>query len=39
VQFFQWADDFALARNYAKSFAKHEWILSIDADEILNSEN
>jgi glycosyltransferase involved in cell wall biosynthesis len=32
---FEWCDDFAAARNYAKSFATHDWVLSIDADEVL----
>src|ERR1051326_2806146 len=36
VKFFQWCDNFAKARNYAKSFATSDWILSIDADEILH---
>ena len=30
---FTWCDDFAAARNHAKSKATKEWILSIDADE------
>ncbi len=32
---FEWCDDFAKARNYAKQFATGDWILSIDADEKL----
>lgn len=36
VVFREWDDSFAKARNYAKSFAKSDWILSIDADEILH---
>ena len=39
VQFFEWCDDFSKARNYAKSFATHNWILSIDCDEIVVTEN
>ena len=35
VVHFDWCDDFSAARNFAKSVAKHEWILSIDADEFL----
>ena len=31
---FTWCDDFAKARNHAKSKATMDWILSIDADEI-----
>lgn len=30
---FQWIDDFSAARNFAKSHASYEWILSLDADE------
>lgn len=33
---FVWCDDFAKARNYAKSKATGDWILSIDADEFLH---
>jgi glycosyltransferase involved in cell wall biosynthesis len=36
VKFKQWNDNFAEARNYAKSFATGDWILSIDADEYLH---
>jgi glycosyltransferase involved in cell wall biosynthesis len=32
---FVWCDDFAKARNHAKSKATNEWILSIDADEFV----
>lgn len=35
VVFFDWCDDFSAARNFAKSHASNEWILSIDADEFL----
>ncbi len=35
VYYFQWCDDFAQARNYALSKAKGEWILVLDADEVL----
>lgn len=31
-----WNDDFAGARNHAKSKASYDWILSIDADEVLD---
>lgn len=34
---FKWCDDFAAARNHAKSKATGEWVLSIDADEVLLS--
>ncbi len=30
---FQWADNFSLAKNFAKSKATKKWILSLDADE------
>ena len=32
---FEWRDDFAAARNFAASMATREWILFIDADEII----
>ncbi|GAB4185991.1 MAG: hypothetical protein Kow00108_23400 [Calditrichia bacterium] len=32
---FEWIDDFAAARNFAKSKANYNWILSLDADERL----
>lgn len=34
---FDWCDDFATARNFAKSHAVHDWVLVIDADEMLVS--
>ena len=34
---FEWCDDFSKARNFAKSKSTNKWILSIDADEILES--
>jgi glycosyltransferase involved in cell wall biosynthesis len=34
---FEWCDDFAAARNFALSHAKGEWILVLDADEILDA--
>jgi|GEM_PF-1690359 len=30
---FPWADNYALARNYARKFATQRWILHLDADE------
>ena len=41
VQYFEWCDDFAAARNYAISQASSDWILVLDADEelIVTSEN
>lgn len=38
IQHFEWCDDFAKARNYAKQFASNEVILSIDADEVLKGD-
>lgn len=35
---FEWCDDFAKARNYAKSLCTGDWILSIDADEVLEDD-
>lgn len=32
---YQWADDFAAARNYALSKCTGDWVISIDADEVL----
>lgn len=39
VEYFQWCDDFAAARNYAISKASGEWILMLDADEQLVVES
>lgn len=36
IFYFPWVDDFAAARNSAKSHATGDWILSIDCDEILH---
>jgi glycosyltransferase involved in cell wall biosynthesis len=38
VVHFEWCDDFAAARNFAKSHATHDWVLSIDADEELAAD-
>lgn len=35
---FQWCDDFAAARNHALSKCTGDWVLSIDADEVLEQE-
>jgi glycosyltransferase involved in cell wall biosynthesis len=35
---FEWCDDFAAARNFAKSKCTGDWILSIDADEYLEED-
>ncbi len=34
---FEWISDFSAARNYSLQFAKHDWILVIDADEVINN--
>lgn len=34
-QDYEWADDFAAARNYALSKCTGDWVLSIDGDEVL----
>lgn len=39
LEFFQWCDDFATARNYSLSFATTDWILVLDADEELVVES
>jgi len=33
---FEWVDDFAKAKNFAVSKASGEWILSLDADEVIS---
>ena len=35
---FEWIDDFSAARNRAAEEATGEWILSLDADEVLDAE-
>ena len=35
---FTWCNDFAAARNHSLQYAQGEWILILDADEILQSE-
>lgn len=37
ISAFEWCNDFAAARNYAKSLATGDWILTLDADEELVS--
>lgn len=32
---FAWCDDFSRAKNFGIDQARHEWILSVDADEVL----
>ena len=38
VYHFQWCNDFAIARNKALQYVQGEWILVLDADEVLNKE-
>ncbi|MHC5071760.1 MAG: glycosyltransferase, partial [Planctomycetota bacterium] len=38
VKHFEWCDDFAAARNAALEHASGDWILSLDADEVLTPE-
>ncbi len=38
VHHFKWCDDFAAARNFALTHASGDWILSLDADEVLAPE-
>ena len=37
VYHFDWCDDFSAAKNYAIEKASHDWILSIDCDEYIES--
>lgn len=39
VFYFEWTDSFADARNYAASKATGKWILTLDADEFVDSNN
>jgi Glycosyltransferases involved in cell wall biogenesis len=36
---FEWCNDFAAARNYSISMAKNDWILILDADEVVEFYN
>lgn len=38
VESYTWQNDFAIARNYGLQFAQGEWILVLDADEILDAD-
>ncbi len=38
VEHFTWNNNFSDARNYALQFVKEEWVLVLDADEILTPE-
>lgn len=37
IYHFDWIDDFSAARNFALSKVSHDWILSIDCDEYIES--
>lgn len=39
VRFFEWIDDFSAARNYSFSQAVMDYILWLDADDVLTEEN
>jgi glycosyltransferase involved in cell wall biosynthesis len=39
VGHFEWCDDFAAARNACLELASSEWILTVDADELLDPES
>ncbi|MAE69465.1 MAG: hypothetical protein CME06_03230 [Gemmatimonadetes bacterium] len=39
VHHFEWCDDFAAARNRSLSFAKCEWIMWLDADDVLHADS
>ena len=36
---FEWCDDFSAARNFAIDQCRHEWVLALDADEMLSHED
>ena len=36
---FDWIDDFSAARNESLKYANREWVLILDADEILDEES
>ena len=39
VHFFEWVKDFSKARNYAFSLCTNQWIMWLDADDILKPED
>lgn len=39
IYHFDWCDDFSAAKNYALQKASHDWILSLDCDEYIESLN
>jgi glycosyltransferase involved in cell wall biosynthesis len=36
---FEWCDDFAAARNFSINMAENDWVLILDADEVVNFFN
>lgn len=39
IHFLKWNNDFAESRNYALDLMRTDWIISIDSDEVLNTES
>lgn len=39
VYYFAWVNDFSAARNYAFSFATKEYVMWLDADDVISEEN
>lgn len=37
IYYFEWCNDFSAAKNYAMEKASHDWILSIDCDEYIET--
>jgi len=36
---FEWCDDFSAARNFSTAKAKYDWVLALDADEVIQEVN
>lgn len=36
---FEWVGDFSAARNYSLSLVSHDWVLVVDADDVLSPED
>jgi glycosyltransferase involved in cell wall biosynthesis len=39
VHFFEWIDDFAAARNYSLQECTGDWVIWLDADDVITEEN